>query len=227
MFSPDSTKHRKTVREFLWLCFAIVLHAGLLLIPISHEPAMQTSASPVMLTLLVESVVPEPAIEAIKPVQTKLPQEILERPQEEPDELASLEAENPNPLVISSTARLLDSANNMDWPVSPLKKTLQLGIHVFRPFPENWRSGRKVEDNLFNGMVLPRKTEIVDRWLAADGSHNVVINTPGGETLCGRGLPWDPLRPMVEHVMQFRPCAGGGKRSFNMTLREARPRNNR
>jgi len=81
------------------------------------------------------------------------------------------------------------------------------------------RSGISIEDNLFNGMAPPNKTEIADRWLAADGSHNVVINTPSGQTFCGRALAWDPMQPLVEHVMQFRPCGGGGERTFKMTQR--------
>ncbi len=64
----------------------------------------------------------------------------------------------------------------------------------------------------------PGKTEIVDRWLAADGSQNVVINTPG-HTLCGRLLAWDPMQPLIEHVVQYRPCGGGGKRVLEMTQR--------
>ena len=75
---------------------------------------------------------------------------------------------------------------------------------------------------MFNGMVLPNKTEIVDRWLAADGSQNVVVNTPDGHTLCGRARAWDPMQPLVEHVMQFRPCGGGGKRTFEMPRRHER-----
>ncbi len=72
----------------------------------------------------------------------------------------------------------------------------RLGVFVPQALPENWRSGIISRDNLFNGMVLPNKTEIVDRWLAADGSHNVVINTPSGQTFCGRALAWDPMQPV-------------------------------
>jgi hypothetical protein len=74
--------------------------------------------------------------------------------------------------------------------------------------------------NLFDGMVAPPETEIVDRWLAADGSQNVVVNLPSGETLCGRAEAWNPMQALVEHVMMFRSCGGGGKRTFEMASRE-------
>ncbi|MFB3078583.1 MAG: hypothetical protein ACE1Y4_11335, partial [Lysobacterales bacterium] len=118
--------------------------------------------------------------------------------------------------VILTTARLLDSASEMAWPVPAVDDSRRLGVFVVQPLLEKLRSSISIEDNMFNGMVLPSKTEIVDRWLAADGSHNVVINTPTGHTLCGRVLAWNPLQPLVEHVMQFYPCGGGGKRTFEM-----------
>jgi len=68
-------------------------------------------------------------------------------------------------------------------------------------------------------MTVPEKTEIVDRWLAADGSHNVVIETTTGHTLCGSARPWNPMNPLVEHLMMFRPCGGWGKRAFEMPHR--------
>jgi hypothetical protein len=69
-------------------------------------------------------------------------------------------------------------------------------------------------------MIAPAETELLDRWQAADGSQNVVINTPRGETLCGRAEAWDPMHPLVEYVMLFRSCGGGGKRTFTMDKRE-------
>ena len=68
-------------------------------------------------------------------------------------------------------------------------------------------------------MVLPGKTEIVDRWLSVDGTQNVVINTPGGNTLCGRVEAWDPMQALDERLMHFRPCGGGGRRTFEINKR--------
>jgi hypothetical protein len=115
-----------------------------------------------------------------------------------------------------STAVLLQSAADRDWPLAKEDTPRKLGVFLPRKVPENWRRGITHENNMFNGMTVPRKVEIVDRWLSSDGSHNVVINTPTGDTFCGRGLAWDPMQPLVEHVMQFRPCGGGGKRTFEM-----------
>jgi len=76
------------------------------------------------------------------------------------------------------------------------------------------------EGNTFDGMMAPVETELVDRWQAADGSANVVINTPNGDTLCGRAEAWNPMQPLLEHLMMFRSCGGGGKRTFSMAARE-------
>lgn len=75
------------------------------------------------------------------------------------------------------------------------------------------------EGNTFDGMMAPGESELVDRWQAADGSSNMVINTPNGETLCGRAEAWNPMQPLLEHLMMFRSC-GGGKRTFSMAARE-------
>ena len=81
--------------------------------------------------------------------------------------------------------------------------------------PANWRPGIPSEPNRFAGLFARESVEIVDRWLAADGSHNVVINTPSGETYCGRAEAWSPLNPLLEPIMMWRPCGGGGKRTFD------------
>jgi hypothetical protein len=97
----------------------------------------------------------------------------------------------------------------------------QLGsARSYRP-PANWRPHAGApylaeSDNRFNGMAAPAEVEIVDRWLASDGSQNVVVNLPNGDTVCGRAEPWNPMQPLVEHIMMFRPCGGGGKRTFTM-----------
>lgn len=32
----------------------------------------------------------------------------------------------------------------------------------------------------------------------------------------GHALPWNPMQPLMEHVMMCRPCGGGGERGFDM-----------
>ncbi|MFC1720590.1 hypothetical protein ACFL00_05605, partial [Pseudomonadota bacterium] len=114
------------------------------------------------------------------------------------------------------TATLLDSASRLEWSFPKARQKRQLGVHQPQEIPENWRPSIRMEDNLFDGMTVPGKTEVVDEWLANDGSYNVVINTPSGETLCGSKQAWDPMNPMLEHLTLFRKCGGGGKRSFKM-----------
>jgi hypothetical protein len=115
-----------------------------------------------------------------------------------------------------TTARLLNSASQIKWAIPSNTDHRKLGVHQPQEVPENWRPGIGLEDNLFNGMTVPDRVEIVDQWVSADGSQNVVIDTPGGETLCGRRQAWDPLNPMIEPLMMFRTCGGGGKRTFKM-----------
>jgi hypothetical protein len=136
-----------------------------------------------------------------------------------PPEPITIESSPREPLAATTTALLLDSASRFKWPAVEQDESRQLGKIVPQPVPENWRPPIVVEDNLFNGMILPTRTETVDRWLAADGSHNVVLNTPSGKTLCGRGRPWDPMNPELEPVMTFWECGGGGKRDFKMPER--------
>ncbi len=220
---------RWDVQDSLWLCLAIVFHALLLLIPVLQKNHTSTSTAPLNITLLAPPPIEHPFVEEPEPIKTELP--AVENETVTPDEqamsdLASLEeaedrADQKPPVneVNLTAVRLLDSANEIEWPAPDENNSRRLGVFVPQALPENWRSGNRIEDNLFNGMVLPNKTEIVDRWFAADGSHNVVINTPSGQTFCGRALAWDPMQPLVEHVMQFRPCGGGGKRTFEMKQR--------
>ena len=220
---------RWDVQDSLWLCLAIVFHASLLLIPVLQKNLTSTSTAPLNITLLAPPPIEHPFVEEPEPIKTKLP--AVENETVTPDEqsmsdLASLEepedrADQKPPVneVNLTAVRLLDSANEIEWPAPDENNSRRLGVFVPQALPENWRSGISIEDNLFNGMALPNKTEIVDRWLAADGSQNVVINTPSGQTFCGRALAWDPMQPLVEHVMQFRPCGGGGERTFKMTQR--------
>jgi len=229
MVSAALTNRRLRIHDGPWLYLAIVLHALVLAIPLVQKPLEKPVAQTVQISLLARQSPEKPFVEM--PEKTGLETPVRQPEAEhrtiaqqaemvEPEEL--IEKAPASPDTILSTARLLDSASQFDWPGLQAEKPLQLGIHTPRPMPENWRIGISVVDNLFNGMVAPRQTEIVDRWLTADGSHNVVINTPTGDTLCGRALPWNPMQPLVEHVMQFRRCGGGGKRSFTMPQRVSR-----
>ena len=112
----------------------------------------------------------------------------------------------PPPSSAPSTARLLDHAYRMRWQLPEGGDARRLG--------ESW-PGAGTDSPLSELFDRPTARppaaaiEIVDRWLAADGSHNVLIRTPSGEMLCGRAEAWNPMRPLVEHVTMFRVCGNG------------------
>jgi len=214
-------------RDMLWLGVAVLLHASLLLIPMRHPPST-TEVTPLISVSLIAPPVELQLLDEL-PLQQGLPLAEKSLPVEPP-----IPAEPPaqddspaEPLMPVTTALLLHSASRFKWPAIKKRDSRQLGVFSAQPIPDNWRPRITVEDNLFNGMVLPTKTEIVDRWLAADGTHNVVLNTSSGDTLCGRAQPWTPMNPLLEPIMTFWKCGGGGKRTFKMPDRYMRSQQHR
>jgi len=212
-------------RDALWLAIALVLHALVLLIPLRSPP--EVAANPTMVAVsLMAAAREDPPIE-----EKELPAPLAEQPSlvEQPRraEPAAEEGVTEHPLVNTTTARLLDSASRFKWPSIDNRSNRQLGVFVPEAMPGNWRPRIMMEDNLFNGMMLPTKTETVDRWMAADGTHNVVLNSPSGDTLCGRAKPWNPMNPLFEPVMTFWKCGGGGKRDFKMPEQFTKSRQSR
>ncbi len=236
MPASKTTKRGLTFRDGLWLGFALFVHASLFLIPIREfKPPTDIDDPEVVEIQLIAFTeksfvdqVPEENVLPAAPPEPPLPtEEIIEAPPEPQAELAEQEDLEPvtepdeqqEPTTTSSAAILMQSAVDLEWPQIDSDQSRTLGVHVPQGVPKNWLPKIIVEDNRFDGMTVPREVEILDRWISNDGAHNVVLNTPNGETLCGRALAWDPMQPLVEHVMQFRPCAGGGKRTFEMPHR--------
>ena len=224
-----SVHKRWRSKDGLWLSLAIALHVLVLMIPTRQEAPTTTSIIPLNIRLLAPPAIDKPFVEDSVQLKDEYPatenvtdaSALPEKP-----ELASQENVESSPPharireeVIPGTARLLDSASELDWPLPAVENFRRLGVFVPQALPENWRPGIKIEDKLFNGTVLPGKTEIVDRWLSVDGTQNVVINTPGGNTLCGRVEAWDPMQALDERLMHFRPCGGGGRRTFEINKR--------
>ena len=149
-------------------------------------------------------------------------------PLEAAEESAPEPPENIAPQHDMTAARLMGLRDSVAVHV-PLESdedsiSLQLGVPRHYELPQNWRRGTGAEalapfDNTFNGKTVPTDVEVVDRWLAADGSHNVVIETPQGLRLCGRAQAWDPARPLVEHIMQWKICGGDFARPFTFKPR--------
>jgi len=234
----ETTKKGLTSRDGLWLAAAVSLHAGLFLMPFSPEPKNQPQMErTVLIELKVEQPVEQPFVQrelvsepetpAPEPIEPDQRPQLMETPpdptvqiaEQDDSEAPKVTGLNTDPAMTLSTAVLLQSAADQDWLMAPEPSTRKLGVFVPQATPGNWRSGITLEENLFNGMTVPRQVEVVDRWFSPDGAQNVVINMPSGDTVCGRGLAWAPMQPLVEHVMMFRPCGGGGKRTFEMPAR--------
>lgn len=223
-----------------WLALAVLVHASLLLLPLRQVYTPENSMPGISIQLTHFSTLPVPAPVLVEP----------ETPDSTPSQVESTVADNvveadqasiPLPVVEiftpttepiatenahetpMTTARLIHFASLADLG-APLPETPRApGLYAPRELPANWRSGMRLPgaDNLFDGMAAPAQTEVADQWLAADGSHNVVMNLPNGETVCGRVEAWDPMHPLFEHVMMYRTCGGGGKRTFSMAARES------
>lgn len=205
-----------TARFAAFLAAAVLLHALFLLLPaqrelqpgpplhrlsvslqavMTHRPAQDTVPAPPA---------PAPASEPVRSTRT------APGPRSTPD----LPAAPPQPAGEASppelsTARLLDHANRLRWTVPDNEQQRRLGVPAPAPRPKaGWPGGAaQARDN--GGSTAPAGLEVVERWLAADGSHNVLIRTPSGGMLCGRAERWDPLQPLVEHVMMLRDCGSG------------------
>jgi hypothetical protein len=227
-----TTDRGLTSRDGLWLAVAVMVHAGLFLVPISPEPpngplAERSLLIELKLQPLVEQPVVQPEPQPDPPPDPTVPERPQQQTEPPPDPVIEIVADDKNTTLDKaglpaettptlSTAILLQSAADQNWSMATEDATRKLGVFVPRGIPENWQPGMTLEDNLFNGMTVPRKIEVVDRWISPDGAQNVVINTPSGDTFCGRGLAWDPMQPLVENVIQYRPCGGGGKPTFEM-----------
>jgi hypothetical protein len=214
---------RLNKRDGVFLGVALLLHGSLLLIPFTQFPSEQDLPQVLTISLLAPpqpQAVTESPRSPIAPPEAAVPeaastaQSATPPPDESPPEAEPMAPEAPHDPV--TTARLLDSASRLKWSFPKTLEKRQLGVHQAPKIPDNWRPGITLEDNLFYGMIVPDKIEVVDNWLASDGSYNKVINTPGGETLCGRQQAWDPMNPLQEHLTLFTKCGGGGKRSFKM-----------
>ena len=213
----------------IWLALALLAHALLLLLPLSPIEFSAPTTNPLKIRFLPFVRVTDKALPAaLQPTANTAHAKATDRVGEDAalvaDTPVATETEAEKAAEHITLARLIDSLHHarLEDPQVPVQR--QLGVHPAYELPSYWRASAPdllPADNVFSGMVNPAQTEIVDRWLTADGSHNVVVNLPNGDTLCGRAPAWDPMRPQVEHVMEFRNCGGGGKRTFSMPAREA------
>ena len=208
---------RAETRLARWFAVAVLIHAGAVLIPLSD--GIRNARAPNPLRISLTAVKPTPTESVAIPEAAEAPAILPE-----PDSPVTLPPEQTSPAAPRlpadeappeldtaplSAARLFDLDGRREWRLDEPAGQRRLGVFTPRALPENWRSGIPYRSEAPGGRALPERVQIVDRWLAADGSHNVLVETPTGEQLCGRAEAWDPMRPLVEPVMMFRSCGAG------------------
>lgn len=231
-------QHSIGYRELGWLILALVLHALLLLVPVEQLPTGSLGEST---RLVLRPVSERPTSAPPTPAQIR-PTTPVSTPKANPSPLTpatDINEVTPEPApaeptdteqsaVAVSAAGLVSVRDTVTKrvPLAAQNPAAQLRLGAPRPFtrPENWQPGAGAEalapfENVFNGKTVPVDLDVVDRWLAADGSQNVVVETPNGLRLCGRANAWDPARPLVEHVMRWQVCGGDYARPFKFRPR--------
>ena len=245
MVSPiPSVKWKKT--ELQWLGIALAAHALFLLLPVGLGRDLARVPPKFTVELVQWRAAPEPqakqplsppSLERASPVVTteknvELPRDVRTQSAAVPEDVAESETEtestepeiNANPAARATTATLLHSLERMQLPGSERAPSWRLGVHSQQDLPANWgrRAGNEELAARNPEMAVPfapAEPVIVDRWLDTNGDHNVVVTLPSGDTLCGRAQAWNPMQPLVEHIMMFRTCGSGGKRTFEMASR--------
>ena len=216
--APWRAEPLRSSRALVLLC-ALLLHAALLLIPLRQADGPDVRR-PVEVEFVRQlppatpQVEPEPEPLPAQPTPEPAPEPVIaEQPMTDALVQAEPEEEQPHADIVITAAYLYDSVANLEWS-EPEAPPLMLGRSVRGELPRNLVSPvLPWTPNWFDGMAAPGEVEVLDRWTEPDGSMMMVMRTPSGQTVCGRGAAWDPLNPLVENVMMFRTCGGGGKRT--------------
>lgn len=201
-----ATTRKPASRFTAFLATAVILHGMLLLVPAERGALPRDVLNRLSVSL---RTVPKPAPEVVAgPVTPKPPPARSDSSPTVPQAAPPVDVRPipPRPATTESkparglsTARLLDHAHRINWKLPERDAARSLGM----PAPGG--------DYRPPGEAAPAAPiEIVDRWLAVDGSHNVLVRTASGDLLCGRAEAWDPLRPLIEPVMMFRTCGSAG-----------------
>lgn len=228
--SLSSPRKRWKKSDACWLAIAVVAHLALLLVPLK-QPVPDTHDQP-LISISLKAFVEDSHSAPVKKLQEDLAEpEVVPVDGAEPDTATVDKMAHFTPVeaspdetqeeVLPSAAQLIESISRVHFEESEPATTRVLGSSFSVSTPRNWRAGSepgaaRYSDNWFEGMAMPRSTEIVDRWQSNDGSQNTVVNLSNGTTICGRQAASDPLRPMLVNLMMFRPCGGGGKRTFSL-----------
>lgn len=221
-------------RELGFLLIALAVHAALLLLPLKSwqvnpvpvPDSVSVQLSTVQQTARIEAPVTPLPEQKTEILDLPLPPITQAEPEPGPETLAVSEpgestTPEPEPDPPRNARLLRQSLEQFEWLAKQREDTRQLGDRPTHLLPDNWKENAGVPyqaefEDILNGMIVPDKVEIVDRWLAADGSHRVVVNLPNGMTMCGRAEAYNPMQPLVEPIMLFGSCGGGGKRTFSV-----------
>lgn len=193
-----------------WLVLALVLHAAVLWVPLAERTARAPERA------LEVQLAPWRTERPAQPGPTVEPAAANPVPAAQPPPAPAATAERaPPPPVVERRPRV--PMERQPWSLGPPRDTLpprRLGDAPADGRPDAWtRPVMPVTPNLFDRAVVPRDVEIVDRWQSADGGHRVVLNSPDGNTYCGRANGYDPFHPEMEPIMTWHRCAGGGART--------------
>lgn len=213
-----SSRH---LRFGAWLAIAILLHALLMLLPLQRATPPPPPDAPRPLTVTFERAEPPPPVVRTGPEPPAAAAPGLAAMQPAVDGRADAPqapSAPPAPAAMPrpSTASLLDFAARRGAGLSAPTSTLELGVFTPQAGPGEHGSRKVIDVGRPAGSRTAAATAVVDRWLAADGSHNVLVTTPSGETYCGRAEAWDPMEPLYEPVMMFRDCGSGGRPAFDL-----------
>ena len=222
--------------ELGWLAVAVLVHGLLLLLPLkrfTEVPPRPATLAVTLVTPVRQTPAPTAGYDQVQSVRTQAASADAAAPRIPPDDAPAitpppqandLDEMQPGTAPAQApitTASLVISAGETSLQSEAAPSARALGRDVSRAAPANWQRGAGA--GLLTGsgdadQAAHARQAIVDRWLAADGSHHVQVAMPDGTLVCGRVNAWDPLRPLVEHVMQFHTC--GRRVTFSMPARE-------
>jgi len=200
-------RRRITSEQVRFLFLAVVLHAGLLLIPLGSKSERPPDANsrPIMVSLQsLKATVSDPA-----PNPIELP---------EPVALTKVAA-HPAPPAVGAKATpttrpkeptvavLMQQASGLNLQNDKLgDATSPRRLHG--AFPRHWTEPLvPAEATAFSPWFAPAETEVLDQWQEPGGTRRIVLRTASGESLCGRQEAWDPHNPLYEPVTLFHRCA--------------------
>ena len=205
------------------LAAAILLHALLFSLPLKRALGPDGAQRDLSITLEwnrpLRAEHPEERTASAAESQELIPEPKVEESAAAPPAPSVDRKFSPRPTARISTASLLDLATRLEWGAQTPPRPRAPGRFIAPAEPANGIYA-EAKDRLASGSTSGRHgIETIDRWLAADGSQNVMITLPSGETFCGRAEAWNPMNPLFEPVMMYRPCGPSSPRSFELSRR--------